>query len=156
MADVDKGNEKLITANKKARHDYQILKVFEAGIALKGSEVKSCRDAKVQLLDSYAAFERGELWLLKTHIGEYAQSGPFFNHEATRKRKLLMHRKELENIKAEMEQSGATLVPLRMYFKAGKAKVELGMAKGKTKGDKRQSIKQKDEERSMRQAKKRG
>jgi SsrA-binding protein len=148
--------EKLISANKKARFDYQILKVFEAGMVLRGSEVKSCRDSKVQLLDSYAGFERGELWLYKVNIGEYKQSGPFFNHETTRKRKLLMHRKELANIKAEMEQSGATLVPLRMYFKAGKAKVELGLAKGKTKGDKRQTIKTKDAERSMRQAIKRG
>lgn len=148
--------EKLISANKKARHDYQILKTFEAGIALKGSEVKSCRDAKVQLLDSYAAFERGELYLLKVNIGEYKQGGPFFNHETTRKRKLLMHRRELLNIKAEMEQTGATLVPLRMYFKAGKAKVELGMAKGKNKGDKRQALKAKDDKRVAREAKKRG
>lgn len=148
--------EKLISANKKARHDYQILKTFEAGMSLRGSEVKSCRDAKVQLLDAYAAFERGELFLYKVNIGEYKQSGPFFNHETTRKRKLLMHRRELDNIKAEMEQSGATLVPLRMYFKRGTAKVELGLAKGKTKGDKRQTLKTKDAERTMRQAIKRG
>lgn len=148
--------EKLITANKKARHDYQILKVFEAGIVLKGSEVKSCRDARVQLLDAFATFEKGELFLHKANIAEFKQSGPFFNHDTVRKRKLLMHRKEMLNLRAEMEQSGSTLVPLRMYFKNGKVKVELGLAKGKNKGDKRQAIKAKDAERMLRQAKKRG
>lgn len=148
--------EKLISANKKARHDFQILKTFEAGMVLKGSEVKSCRDGRVQLLDSYASFEKGELYLYKAHIAEFKQSGPFFNHETTRKRKLLMHKKELLNLRAEMEQSGSTLVPLKVYFKKGKVKIELGLAKGKTKGDKRQALKAKDEERSMRMAKKRG
>ncbi|HVJ64373.1 MAG TPA: SsrA-binding protein SmpB [Bdellovibrionota bacterium] len=148
--------EKLISANKKARHDFHIVKTFEAGMVLKGSEVKSCRDGRVQLLDSYASFEKGELYLHKVNIAEFKQSGPFFNHEPARKRKLLMHRREMENLKAEMEQSGSTLVPLRMYFKKGKAKVELGLAKGKNKGDKRQALKAKDEERSIRQAKKRG
>lgn len=147
---------KIICANKKARHDFQILRVFEAGMVLRGSEVKSCRNGKVQLVDSYAGFEKGELYLFKANIAEFNQSGPYFNHEIVRKRKLLMHRRELQNMKAEMDQSGSTLVPLRMYFKAGKVKIELGMAKGKNKGDKRQALKAKDEERSMRQAKKRG
>ncbi|MBS1985571.1 MAG: SsrA-binding protein SmpB [Bdellovibrionales bacterium] len=135
---------KLICENRKARHDYIIEKTFEAGIQLTGSEVKSCRDGKVQLVDAFASFERGEIFLLKANIAEYKQSGPYFGHPMVRKRKLLLHKKEIINLQAIVQQKGMTLVPTKMYFKAGKAKVELGLAKGKTKGDKRDSLKTRD------------
>lgn len=138
-----------IADNRRARFDYHVEKKLEAGISLVGSEVKSCREGKVQLVDSYATIERGELYLMKAHIAEYKQGGPFFNHEPTRKRKLLMHKREITQLREALEQDGYTLVPLRIYFSKGLAKVELGLAKGKTKGDKRQSLKDKDEKRSV-------
>ncbi len=147
-----KTSEKIICQNKRASFDYNIEKRFEAGISLKGSEVKSCRAGKVQLVDAYAMIERGEVLLHKAHISEYAQSGPYFNHEAQRKRKLLLHKREIANLRALIEQQGYTLIPTRMYFKGGVAKVELGVGKGKTKGDKRDSLKEKDEQRSLQKA----
>ena len=138
--------------NKKAGHDYHILKKIEAGIELQGSEVKSCRDGKVQLVDSYASFERGELYLHKAHIAEFKQSGPHFNHVPTRKRKLLLHRSELAKLEAEIKTSGQTLVPTKLYFVKGYVKVELGLAKGKKAFDKRETIKKNDEKRRIDQA----
>ena len=138
-----------VTDNRKARFDYQIEKKIEAGIELKGSEVKSLREGKVQLVDSYATFEQGELFLMKAHISEFTQGGPFFNHEPTRKRKLLLHKREILQLQTQVDQDAYTLVPLRIYFKKGKAKVELGLAKGKKKADKRQSIKEREEKRSV-------
>lgn len=135
--------------NRKANHDYQILKKFEAGVVLQGSEVKSCRDGKVQLVDSYAAFERGELFLHKAHIAEFKQSGPHFNHVTTRKRKLLMHASELKKLEMEIKTSGLTLIPLKFYFVKGNVKVEIGLAKGKKAFDKRETIKKGDEKRQM-------
>lgn len=139
-------------SNKKAFHEFHILKKIEAGIELKGSEVKSCRDGKVQLVDSYALFEKGELFLLKAHIAEFKQSGPYFNHLATRKRKLLLHRGELNKLEHELSSSGQTLIPLRVYFVRGNVKVELGLAKGKNKSDKRATLKNKEEARYVAQA----
>jgi SsrA-binding protein len=136
-------------SNKKAFHEYHILKKFEAGIVLQGSEVKSCRDGKVQLVDSFASFDRGELFLQKAHIAEFKQSGPYFNHLATRKRKLLMKKGELRKLEQDLKTSGQTLVPLRIFFTRGFVKVELGLAKGKKNFDKRESIKQKDEKRHL-------
>lgn len=118
-------------------------------MVLKGSEVKSCRAGKVQLVDSFAVIEKGECFLLKAHIAEFAQSGPYFNHETTRKRKLLLHRREILAIREAIEQKGCTVVPLKMYFKNGCAKVELGVARGKSKGDKRASTKEKDVQRQI-------
>ena len=141
--------QKIICQNKKASHNYVLDKKFEAGIVLKGSEVKSCRDAKVQLLDSYAYFEKGELFLMKAHISEYKQGGPFFNHEITRKRKLLLKKVELRRLKVAIEAEGYALVPTKMYFLKGQVKVEIALAKGKNKGDKRQSLKAKDEKRHI-------
>jgi SsrA-binding protein len=138
-----------IADNRRARFDFHVEKKFEAGIVLQGSEVKSCREGKVQLVDSYATIERGELYLMKAHIAEYKQGGPFFNHEPTRKRKLLVHRREIHQLRTALDQEGYTLVPLRIYFSKGLAKVELGLAKGKNKGDKRQSLKDKDEKRGL-------
>lgn len=139
----------LVSDNRKARFDYHIEKKIEAGIVLKGSEVKSLREGKLQLVDSYATFEGGEIFLVKANIAEFKQGGPFFNHEPTRKRKLLLHKKEIRNLKAAVDQDSYTLVPLRVYFSKGKAKVELGLAKGKNKGDKRQDLKDRDQKRSM-------
>ncbi len=155
MAAKDKEKEKKNSPtilNKKAGHDYHIIKKFEAGIQLLGSEVKSCRDGKVQLVDSYASFEKGELYLHKAHIAEFKQSGPYFNHLATRKRKLFMHRGELNKLDAELKTSGQTLIPTKLYFVKGYVKVELGLAKGKKAFDKRETIKKNDEKRRIDQA----
>ena len=147
--------KKIICVNRKARHDYHIESKIEAGIQLKGSEVKSCRDGRVQLVDSFATLERGEMYMLKSHIAEYKQGGPFFNHEPVRKRKLLLKKKEIERLARDLEQKGFSLIPLQMYFRRGYAKVELGLAKGKSKGDKRQSNKKAEADRKMDAARKR-
>lgn len=145
----DGGGIKIICQNRRAFHDFIIDKKLEAGIELKGSEVKSCREGRVQLVDSYAFFEKHELFLLKASISEYKQGGPYFNHEPSRKRRLLLHKRELKNLRAQVEQEGATLIPLKFYFKKGRVKVELGLARGKTKGDKRQSTKDREDSRNM-------
>jgi SsrA-binding protein len=146
---------KIVSQNKKARFDFHIEKTIEAGMVLKGSEVKSLRDGKVQLVDSFASFEKGELYLNKAHISEYKQGGPYYNHPPIRKRKLLLHKRELLNLKAQLDQQGYTLIPLRVYFKDGKAKLELGLAKGKNKGDKRSSVKDREEARHLDRARRR-
>jgi len=143
------GGDSKIADNRRARFDYHVEKKIEAGIVLLGSEVKSCREGKVQLVDSFASFERDELFLVKAHIAEYKQGGPFYNHEPTRKRKLLLHRREITVLKAATEQEGLTLVPLKIYFSKGKAKVELGLAKGKNKGDKRDTSKEREGKRQV-------
>jgi SsrA-binding protein len=147
-----RGAIKLICENRKARHDYQIEKVIEAGIELTGSEVKSCRDGKAQLVDAYAAVERGEVYLYKSHISEYKQGGPYFNHPPVRKRKLLLHKREIIQLTESIAQKGLTLIPLKLYFKGPRAKVELGVARGKTKGDKRETLKRKDSDRDVARA----
>jgi SsrA-binding protein len=147
--------EKLIVQNKKAGFNFFIEKKLETGMVLTGSEVKSCRLGKVQLVDAYAAVEKGELFLYKAHIAEYAQSGPYYNHLPTRKRKLLAHRKQILNLQAELDAKGFSLVPIRMYFLKGKVKLELGLGKGKTKGDKRQSIAARDQDRDLAKARRR-
>jgi SsrA-binding protein len=149
MSEKAAEGQKLIAQNKRAFHDFVIEKKFEAGLELKGSEVKSCRDSRVQLVDSYASIEKDEIYLYKAHIAEYLQGGPFYNHVPTRKRKLLMHKKEIQNLRALIEQDGYTLIPLRMYFKRGRAKIELGLAKGKTKGDKRATLKKQQDQRAI-------
>jgi SsrA-binding protein len=142
----------LIAQNKKAFFDYHVEKKYEAGLVLMGSEVKSCRNARVQLVDAYASIEKGEMYIYKIHIAEYNQGGPYFNHTPTRKRKLLLHKKEIRDLGALVEQQGYTLVPLRMYFRKGRAKIEIGLAKGKTKGDKRASQKEKQDTRNIARA----
>ena len=149
MADKKDEKSSPTISNKKAFHEYHILKKIEAGIQLKGSEVKSCRDGKVQLVDSFASFDKGELYLQKAHIAEFKQAGPYYNHLATRKRKLLLHKSELRKLDHELKSTGQTLIPLRIFFSRGFVKVELGLAKGKKNYDKRQSIKQKDEKRKI-------
>lgn len=134
---------KIITDNKKARFDYTILEVFEAGLVLTGSEVKSLRDNQANLKDSYISFRGDEAYLQNAHIAEYAKSS-HFNHEPQRVRKLLLHKEELKKIYASIREKGLSCIPLKLYFKKGIAKVEIALVKGKNKGDKRESIKRRD------------
>ena len=129
--------------NKKAYFDYEILESFEAGIVLKGTEIKSIIDGKVNLKDSYAVIKNNEVFLLNTHISQYKE-GNIFNHDETRTRKLLLHKKEIKKIKEQLEIQGLTLVPLKLYFKGEYAKILLGLAKGKKNYDKRESIKKRE------------
>ncbi len=138
--------EKNIAVNRKARHEYAILQVFEAGIVLKGTEVKSLRLGKANLVDSYATLKDGEMWLVGAHINVYEQ-GNINNHEPTRTRKLLLNRSEIRKLIGKVKEKGLTLVPLRLYFKNGKAKVEIALAKGKKVYDKRESIAKRDMQR---------
>ena len=142
---------KLIAQNKKAYHDYHIEETLEAGISLTGTEVKSLRAGKVNLRDSYALVENGELWLIAVHISPYEQ-GNIFNHDPLRKRKLLIHAAELRRLYSKIRLAGYTLVPTKMYFKDGRAKVEIALAKGKADYDKRQTLAKKEAERDMARA----
>ena len=132
-----------IVKNRKARFNYEIVEDHEAGIALIGSEVKSLRAKKVNLTDAYCVFNRGELFMINAKIDVY-DHGTHFNHEPTRARKLLMHRKELDRLKGKVQQKGWIMVPLRLYFKKNKVKVAVGVGKSKKKYDKRQTIKERD------------
>jgi len=131
--------KKVIAQNKKARHDYSILEVMECGIVLSGTEVKSLRAGRASLVDGFAMVNNGELWLSGVHIPEYTE-GTWNNHPPRRERKLLIHRKEIDKLEAETKQGGLTLVPLSLYFKDGKAKIELALAKGKKAHDKRATL----------------
>jgi SsrA-binding protein len=142
------GGTKLISDNKKARFDYSIVETFEAGIVLMGSEVKSLRDGSCNLKDAYVAFKGHEAFLQNAHIGVYKASS-YNNHEPERHRKLLLHENELVDISAAIQEKGLTCVPLRLYFKRGRVKVEIALAKGKKKGDKRQASKEKDAKREI-------
>ena len=137
-----------IAVNRRARHDYFIEETIEAGLVLTGSEVKSLRAGKAQLKDSHARIQRGEAWLFNVHISEYMPSAQF-GHEPTRARKLLLHRREIERLMGKVKEKGLTLVPLRLYFKRGHAKVELGLGRGKKLFDKRASIKERETRREM-------
>ncbi len=140
---------KIICQNKKARHNYSIEDTLEAGMALLGTEVKSCRDGRANLVDSYAEFERGEIFLYHAHISPYTPAHQF-NHSPTRKRKLLLHKKEIDRLIGISREKGYSLIPLKMYFKNGRVKLELAIAKGKKLHDKRESIKKRDAEREIR------
>jgi SsrA-binding protein len=144
--------EKNITVNRKARHEYNILQTYEAGIVLQGTEVKALRQGKANLVDSYANLKDGEVWLYGAHISVYEQ-GNINNHEPTRTRKLLLNKSEIKKLIGKVKEKGLTLIPLRLYFRNGKVKVELALAKGKKVYDKRESIAkrdmQRDEERKV-------
>ncbi|ANY24417.1 MULTISPECIES: SsrA-binding protein SmpB [Gordonia] len=129
----------VIASNRKARHNYAILDVFEAGIVLVGTEVKSLRAGKASLVDAFATIDDGEVWLHALHVAEYG-NGSWTNHSVRRKRKLLMHRREIDNLVGKIRDGNLTLVPLSMYFNDGKVKVELALARGKQAHDKRQDI----------------
>lgn len=139
---------KLIAQNKKAFHDYHIEETFEAGIVLTGTEVKSLRVGKANLRDSYASVKENELWLIGVHISPYEQAS-VFNHDPLRNRKLLVHRHELKRLVGKIQRAGYTLVPTKMYFKDGRAKVEIALAKGKATYDKRQDLAKKDAQRDI-------
>jgi SsrA-binding protein len=140
--------EKNITVNRKARHEYAILQTIEAGIVLVGTEVKSLRQGKANLVDGYAKIESGEVWLVSVHISEYTQ-GNINNHDPVRDRKLLLNRSEIRKLIGKTKEKGLTLIPLRLYFKNGKVKVELALAKGKKVYDKRRDIAKKDFQREQ-------
>lgn len=141
--------EKVIIQNRKARHDYHVIDSVEAGIALQGTEVKSLREGgNIVLKDSYADIQNGEVWLVGAHIQPY-KMGNVFNHPVERKRKLLLHRYEIDKLRAKVAEKGLTLVPLKLYFKRGIVKVQLGLCRGKQKADKRETLKAKEASREM-------
>ena len=140
-----------VAVNRRALHDYEVLERFEAGLALMGSEIKSIRQGRVQLREAYARPERGELWLHNAHISPYAPAGPY-GHEATRKRKLLLHKTQIRELAKAVDEQGLTLVPLRLYLKDGLAKVELGLVRGRKRYDKRAVIAKRDADRDIARA----
>jgi SsrA-binding protein len=143
--------EKLIAENRKAGHDYHFLERFEAGLVLTGSEVKSLRDGRASLQQAYADVREGEAWLVGAHIDSYDQAG-VRNHEPDRDRKLLLHRREIDSLYGKVRERGLTLVPVRLYFKDGRAKVELALARGKEQRDKRREIAKREADRQMERA----
>ena len=144
----EQDSEKNITVNRKARHEYTIIQTYEAGIVLVGTEVKSLRQGKANLVDSYGKLKNGEVWLIGAHINEYTQ-GNINNHDPIRDRKLLLNKSEIRKLTGGTTEKGLTLIPLRLYFKNGKVKVELALAKGKKVYDKRRDIAKKDFEREQ-------
>ena len=143
--------QQVVATNRKARHDYHIEDVYEAGIVLTGTEVKSLRAGRASLVDGYATVERGEAWLENVHIPEYSQ-GTWTNHSTRRRRKLLLNRVEIDKLTGKIKESGFTLVPISIYFKDGKAKVEIALAKGKKDYDKRHSLKEQQDKREAARA----
>ncbi|MET9681291.1 SsrA-binding protein SmpB [Streptomyces coeruleorubidus] len=137
---------KLIAQNKKARHDYLIIDTYEAGLVLTGTEVKSLRQGRASLVDGFVQMDGHEAWLYNVHVPEYSQ-GTWTNHSARRKRKLLLHREEIDKLEAKTQETGHTIVPLALYFKDGRAKVEIALAKGKKEYDKRQTLREKQDRR---------
>lgn len=140
-------NVKIIATNRKASHEYHLLETYEAGLILQGSEIKSIRAGKISIAEAYIQIENGEAWLIESHIAPYEQAGKHFNHEPKRKRKLLLHTKEIAKLEKDVRQKGATIVPLKVYLKQGRAKLELALAKGKKLYDKRESIAKRDAQR---------
>ena len=140
---------KVIATNRKARHNYFILDNFEAGIVLLGSEIKSIRARQVSIAEAYIRIENNEAWLIDAHIAPYEQAGAYNNHEPTRPRKLLLHKKEIKRLWEEVSKKGVTIIPLRLYLKNGYAKIEIAIARGKKLYDKRHSIKKRDIQREI-------
>ena len=143
--------EKLVASNRRAHHDFDILETHEAGLVLRGTEVKALRDSRADLKESYARIEGNEAWLLGLHISPYAQ-GNRANHDPLRPRKLLLHRGEINRLLGKIMEKGLTLVPLRLYFKQGRAKIELGLARGRKTLDKRHAIREREERREVARA----
>jgi len=138
--------DRVIASNRKARHDFEILDTFEAGLVLTGTEVKSLREGKASLVDGFGQFYRGELYIENVYIPEYL-NGSWTNHAARRRRKLLLHRQELLKIERKISEAGLTVVPLSLYFKSGRAKIEIGVARGKREYDKRQTLREQQDNR---------
>jgi SsrA-binding protein len=145
---VKRPTDRDIAVNRRARHDYSIEETFEAGMVLSGSEVKSLRDGKANLKDSHVRIQNDEAWLWNAHISPYGPASQF-SHEPTRSRKLLLHRHEIERLDGKVKERGLTLIPLRLYFKRGRVKVEVALARGKKLHDKRASIREREVEREM-------
>jgi SsrA-binding protein len=143
--------QRLVADNRKALHDYAVLETYEAGVALLGTEVKSIRDGSVNLRDSFARIDRGEVWLLNMHIGPYSHAG-YATHEDRRQRKLLLHAHEIRKLAGKVAEKGLTLVPLQLYFKNGRLKVALALVKGKQAHDKRETIRRREVDRETRAA----
>ena len=137
---------KIIAQNKKARHDYLIIDTYECGLVLTGTEVKSLRQGRASLTDGFVQIDGHEAWLHHVHVPEYTQ-GTWTNHSARRKRKLLMHRAEIDKLESKSQESGHTIVPLALYFKDGRAKIEIALAKGKKEYDKRQTLRERQDKR---------
>jgi SsrA-binding protein len=147
-------HERNITVNRRARHDFHIEDTFEAGLVLTGSEVKSLRAGKAQLKDSYGRIDKGEVWLFNAHISPYAAAAQF-GHEPTRSRKLLLHGRQIQHLIGKVKERGLALIPLRLYLKEGRAKVELALARGKKLYDKREATKERETRRELDRARKR-
>jgi len=151
MDSTKETNEKTVTVNRRARREYFIDEAFEAGMVLLGTEVKSLRDGRANLVDSYARVDKGQVYLVNSHISAYPAAN-IFNHEPTRPRKLLLHKREIARLTGKVKERGLTLIPLKLYFKDGRAKVELGLARGKKFYDKRATVKEKMVRREMERA----
>lgn len=145
-------NIKVVSDNRQARFLYEILETYEAGIELKGTEVKSIRDGRCNLRDGYVLIRNGEAWLLNVHVSPYQGSGAYFNHDPLRTRKLLLHKQEIRKLIGKVEQKGLTLVPLKMYLKKGLVKLTVGLGRGKKLHDKRDDLKKRQDKREMERA----
>ena len=145
------GSIKILSDNRKARHDYHLLDRFECGIALTGTEVKAARDGKVQLRDGYAEIAGQEAWLVNAHIGHYSH-GNIYNHDVIRRRKLLLHRREIDKLSGKTREKGLTLVPTKVYLKDGRIKCEIALARGKQQHDKREALKNRERDAEARAA----
>jgi SsrA-binding protein len=143
--------QRVIADNRKAFHDYHVLETWEAGIALLGTEVKAIREGRVNLRDSFARLDRGEVWLMNVHVSPYSHSG-YAHHDERRQRKLLLHQHEIQKLAGQVNQKGLTLVPLQLYFKNGRVKVALALVKGKQAHDKRETIRRREVDRETRAA----
>jgi SsrA-binding protein len=142
----------LVAQNKKARHDYEILSTFEAGVVLTGTEIKSIREGRIQLKDGFGKIDKGEAFLEEVYIAPYPNAGPFFNHDPTRRRKLLLHRREIQRLMGKIQEKGLAFIPLRVYLKGGRAKVEMALARGRRKYEKREALRKHDAQREIERA----
>jgi SsrA-binding protein len=156
MSEKKNSGIKILADNRQARFQYEFLETFEAGLVLTGTEVKSIRAGKINLRDSYGLLRNGEAWLLNAHISPHATTSVYYNHEPTRTRKLLLHKKEIRKLIGSVDREGLTLVPVKMYLKGGRVKVVLALARGKKLHDKREDLRKKDDKRDMARAMKRG
>lgn len=152
MTKDDPNAKKVVATNRSARHDYEILDTVEAGLVLRGSEVKSLRDAQVQIKEAFARFDKGEAWLLGMHIAPWATTGAHDLSEPDRRRKLLLHREQIERWRMRVDLERLAVIPLSVYFSGGRAKVELGLGRGRNKGDRRQAIAEREARREADQA----
>ncbi len=143
--------EKTVTVNRKVQHDYHILRTLEAGLSLMGTEIKSIRDGRVSIREAYVRPDDGEIWLVGAHVAHYPPAGSA-NHDPTRRRRLLLHRRQIAELRRAVESEGVTIVPLRLYLKGGRAKLEIAVARGKKRYDKRAAIAKRDAERQIERA----